>query len=364
MKNNSIKYNILINFFIATLMSIISTLVGVFLVIMWLHIFCPSLYMKFTNDYNTNSSVMLGFIIEIFVIFIVLMCLIFIKRMNRITDYIEEISQSLNIVANGNMNINIPIRNKNELGTLASAVNKMAYSIKELMKKERQWEKQKNNLITNLSHDLRTPLTSILGFLELIQNGNYKNNDELYHYCEVSLSKAKELKSSVDQLFEFTKISNGDVNLNKSNIYLQQLIEQATIGFIPSFENSSMEYRISSKDAGLIINGDAILLVRAFENIIANAIKYGSEGKYLDINIEKENNMAVVSFVNYGDIIEEENLKNLFQRLYRVEKSCDKKEGTGLGLAIVKTIVELHNGGIEVKSSKGKTEFKIKLPFN
>ena len=254
--------------------------------------------------------------------------------MNKITDYIEEISQNLNVVSNGNMDINIPIRTKDELGTLALDVNKMAYSIKELMKKERQWEKQKNNLITNLSHDLRTPLTSVLGFLELIEKGNYKNDDELKHYCEVSLSKAKELKSSVDQLFEFTRISNGDVNLNKSNIYLYQLIEQATIGFIPSFESSGMEYRMFSKDAGLVINGDAILLVRAFENIISNAIKYGSEGKYLDINIEKENNMAVVSFVNYGDIIEEENLKNLFQRLYRVEKSFNKKEGTGLGLQL------------------------------
>lgn len=345
-------------------MSIISTLVGVFLVIIWLHIFWPSLYMKFTNEYNTNSLVMLGFSIGVFVTFIVLMCLIFIKRMNKITDYIEEISQNLNIVTNGNMDINIPVKTKDELGRLASDVNKMAYSIKELMKKERQWEKQKNNLITNLSHDLRTPLTSVLGFLELIKKRSYKNDDELQHYCEVSLSKAKELKSSVDQLFEFTKISNGDVNLNKSNINLHQLIEQVIIGFIPSFENVGMEYKIYSKDAGLIITGDAILLVRAFENIISNAIKYGSKGKYLDINIGKENNMAVVSFVNYGDIIEEENLKNLFQRLYRVEKSCNKKDGTGLGLAIVKTIVELHNGNIEVASSKEKTEFKTKLPLD
>jgi len=204
--------------------------------------------MKFVNAYNSNSSFMLGFIIGIFVIFILLMCLIFVKRMNKITDYIEEISQSLNIIADGNMDVNISIRTKDELGSLASNVNKMALSIKELMRKERQWEKQKSNLITNLSHDLRTPLTSILGFIGLIKKGNYKNNDELQHYCEVSLSKAEELKNSVDQLFEFTKISNGDVILNNSNISLTQLISQATIGFIPSFEENSMEYRISSKE--------------------------------------------------------------------------------------------------------------------
>lgn len=346
------------------ILSIISTLVIVFSAIMALHIFWTSIYMKFINEYNTNSSFMLGLTIGIFVVFIVLMCFIFVKRMNKITNYIEEISQNLNIVANGNMNINIPIKTKDELGALASDVNKMAHNIEELMRKERQWEKQKNNLITNLSHDLRTPMTSIIGFLELIEKGNYKNDDELNHYCKVSLNKAKELKSSVDQLFEFTKISNGDIKLNKVNLNLYQLIEQSIIGFIPAFENSAMEYRIFSKDTGLIINGDAILLVRVFENIISNAIKYGNEGKYLDINIEKENNMAVVRFVNYGQVIEDTDLNNLFQRLYRVEKSCNKKEGTGLGLAIVKTIVELHKGEIEVESSKEKTEFKIKLPFD
>lgn len=120
--------------------------------------------MKFINAYNKNSSFMLEFIIAIFVVFIVLMCFIFIKRMNKTTDYIQEISQNVNIVANGNMDIDIPIRTGDELGALASDVNKMAYSIEEFMRKERQWEKQKNNLITNLSHDLRTPLTSVVGF--------------------------------------------------------------------------------------------------------------------------------------------------------------------------------------------------------
>lgn len=330
---------------------------------MELHIFQPSLYMKFVNAYNKNSLFMLEFTMGMFIVFIALMCFIFIKRMNKITDYIDEISKNVNIVANGNMDIDIPIRAKNELGLLASDVNKMAYSIKELMRKERQWEKQKNNLITNLSHDLRTPLTSVVGFLELIKKRKYKNDDELTHYCEVSLNKAKKLKGSVDKLFEFTKLSNGDIKLNTSNISLYQLIEQVAIGFIPAFESNGMEYRVFSKDTGLMINGDAILLARAFENIISNAIKYGSDGKYLDIHIEKEDNMAVVRFINYGDIIEEKNVNNLFQRLYRVEKSCDKKEGTGLGLAIVKTAVDLHKGDIYIMSSKEKTEFKIKLPF-
>jgi signal transduction histidine kinase len=328
-----------------------------------LHIVSKSLYVSFANAYNNDRTVMTIFTLVIFLIFICLMSFIFIKKMNKITDYIEEISKVLNSVATGNMDVTIPIRRKDELGILANDVNKMTCSLDELMKKEREWENQKNNLITNLSHDLRTPLTSILGFLELIEKGT--NGDEkLNHYCNISLEKAKKLKNSIDQLFEFTKINNADLKLNKTEIGVEALIEQVTMGFIPVFEDNNMEYRITSKSKGLKINADPILLARAFENIISNSIKYASEGKYLDIIIDKEDDRAIVKFVNYGEEIKQEDLANLFNRFYRVEKSCNKIEGTGLGLAIAKTVMELHLGEINVTSSKEETQFEFKLPIN
>ena len=102
-------------------------------------------------------------------------------------------------------------------------------------------------------------------------------------------------------------------------------------------------------------------MVRVFENIISNAIKYGSSGKFLDIKLKKENDKVIISFINYGDMIEKDDLEKLFDRLYRIEKKSNKKEGTGLGLAISKAIVEMHGGNITVDSSKEKTEFKIIL---
>jgi len=327
------------------------------------HILSKNLYVGVANAYNNSREFMMICTFAIFFLFICLVCIIFIKKMNKITDYIEEISRTLNLVSTGNMDVTIAIRRKDELGLLASNVNKMAYNLNELIKKEREWESQKNNLITNLSHDLRTPLTSILGFLELIEKGT-NNDDKLKHYCNISLEKAKKLKSSIDQLFEFTKINNADLKLNKTEIGIEELIEQVTMGFIPAFEDNKMEYRIISKSKGLKINADPILLVRAFENIISNSIKYASEGKYLDIIIEKENNKAIVKFVNYGEQIKQEDLTDLFNKFYRVEKSCDKREGTGLGLAIVKTVIELHYGEINVASSKEKTQFELKVPIN
>lgn len=363
MKSRSIKYNIIINLFLSGVQAFIMTMLIFILSFGTLHILSKKLYVSFANAYNNDRAVGAILMLVIFFIFICLACFIFINKMNKITDYIEEISKTLNLVAIGNMDVNIAIKRKDELGILASDVNKMAYNLNELMKREREWENQKNNLITNLSHDLRTPLTSILGFLELIDKGT--NNDEkLKHYCNISLEKAKKLKSSIDQLFEFTKINNADLKLNKTEIGIEELIEQVTMGFIPAFEDNKMEYRISSKSKGLKINADPILLVRAFENIISNSIKYASEGKYLDIIIEKENNKAIVKFVNYGEQIKQEDLTNLFNKFYRVEKSCDKREGAGLGLAIVKTVVELHYGEINVASSKEKTQFELKVPIN
>lgn len=312
--------------------------------------------------FSSDGAVMTIFTLSIFVIFICLMFFIFIKKMNKITDYIEEISKVLNLVATGNMEASIPIRRKDELGILASDVNKMTCSLNGLMKKEREWENQKNNLITNLSHDLRTPLTSILGFLELIERGT-SNDEKLKHYCNISLEKAKKLKGSMDQLFEFTKINNADLKVNKTEIRVEELIEQVTIGFIPVFEDNNIEYRITSKSKGVKINADPLLLVRAFENVISNSIKYAKEGQYLDIIIDKTDDEAIVKFVNYGEEINEEDLRNLFNKFYRVEKSSDKREGTGLGLAIVKTIMELHAGEIKVTSSKEETQFEFRIPM-
>lgn len=259
------------------------------------------------------------------------------------------------------MDVSIDVNRKDELGVLASDVNKMAYKLNEHINREIEWERQKYNLITNLSHDLRTPLTSILGFLELIEKCT-KEDEKINRYCNISLEKAKKLKVSIDQLFEFTKINNSDLKLDKIKIRLEELVEQSIMGFIPAFEENHMNYEIISKSKEIKINADPILLARAFENIISNSIKYASEGKLLKIIMYKQEDNVSIKFINYGQQISDEDIKNLFDRFYRIERLCDKKEGTGIGLAIVKTIIELHSGKIKVTSSKEETVFQILLP--
>jgi len=366
--NRSIKNNIIFEFIISGIASAIGTVGLVLFLFGFLHYLFNNVYEDIIKSYNNNIMVMLIFIIAAIVIFIILMYIIFTKRMKNITKYIEEISLNLNKISYGELNLEIPVRTKDELGQLAGDINKMAYNLNELISKEREWEKSKNNLITNCSHDLRTPLTTILGFLELIQleltdieEKNKEKKDKLIHYCTISLSKSNELKKSLDQLFEFTKLTDSEIKLNKTKINIRELVEQATIGFIPLFDKNSMEYRIFYTENTIIISVDVLLLVRAFENIIGNSIKYASKGKFLDVTIQEKDSSVLINFTTYGNKIESEDLKNIFNRFYRVEKKCDKNEGTGLGLAIVKTIVDLHNGNIFVRSTEEKTEFEIEL---
>ena len=291
------------------------------------------------------------------------MYIFFSRKMNKIINYINEISLVLEEISTGNMEMNIPIKSNDELGKLASNVNKMSHDLNELMIKEREWDNERHNLIMNLSHDLRTPLTSILGFLNIIRDET-KSNEHLNHYCEIVLNKADELKNLINQLFEFTKITNSDFKLNLREINLNEMIEQVLMSFIPELEDSKMEYRLISCNRSLTIKADPNLLMRVFENIITNTIKYASEGKYIDITIKDKDKSVCVIFTNYGPAINDEELKKIFDKYYRCKKTCDKKEGTGLGMSIVKAIMSLHGGKISVNSNEEKTEFILSFMKN
>lgn len=359
--NKSIKFDIIFNLIIAITLSVVATFAIFFTYVLTLYYANYSLYNKFISKYNTNNNFAILFVLLIFVIFITIMMVIFIKRMDKITEYIKAFSRNVNLVSSGNLDINIPIQSQNELGILAKDINKMSESIKEFIEKERKWEKHKNNLITNVSHDLRTPLTSIIGFLNIIKSKKYNNEEEFEHYSEIAYLKATELKVLIDELFEFTRISNGDLKLNKKSVNVLELIEQVVSGFIPSFEENQMEYRVKTEDRKILVEADPILLARAFGNIISNSIKYGKEGKFVEVEVEKSDDRVKIDFINFGEKIDDKDINNLFDRMFRVEKKSTEIEGNGLGLSICKTIIDKHNGTISVSSTNERTIFSIIL---
>ncbi|WP_326079489.1 ATP-binding protein [Paenibacillus graminis] len=278
--------------------------------------------------------------------------------------YLAEITRGLDEIAGGQFDHQIPEIAGNTLGEVAISINQMSMQLKHSIAEERKAEKTKNDLITGVSHDLRTPLTSILGFLEVIEEDRYQGEVEMRYYINIAYEKSLSLRRLIDELFEYTRINNG-LPLELSELDIAGLICQLEEELVPVTENAGMEIRLNMQEGEYKIQADGGLLVRAYENIIANAIQYGRAGKYIDIHIEQDRDVVVVRIQNYGDPIPERDLPFIFDRFYRVESSRSKQTGgTGLGLAIAKSIIEVHGGSITARSSNKATSFETRFPVS
>ncbi len=277
--------------------------------------------------------------------------------------YLEEITRTLDQISDGSLDIHISVKTHDELGKMAETVNSMAARLKASIEEERRLEKSKNDLIANMSHDLRTPLTSVLGYLQLISHMDCSDAEKVRQYSAIAYNQCKDLKVLIDDLFEFSKLNNSGIAISKAWISLGQLLEQVILGFMPSLTEAGMEYRLYFPGGKVMVNADPLLLTRVFDNLISNAIKYGKDGKYLDVELKGDGTEAVIRIINFGEPIPEADLPHVFERFYRVDKSRSGHDGgAGLGLAIVKSIIELHKGSVGVSSSEGRTVFIVRLP--
>lgn len=287
------------------------------------------------------------------------------SSINRMTDqlnvYLEEIRNGLREIAKGNFDTDLPVQSGSQLGEVAESINQMSRQLHQSILEERNAEKTKNDLITGVSHDLRTPLTSILGFLEVIEGDRYQDEVELRYYVNIAYEKAQSLKKLIDDLFEYTRINNG-LPLDIREIDMAQFMRQLIEEFVPALEKAGLECKLAAEE-GLVVRADGAQLVRAYENLISNAIRYGESGKRIDIAVRSDGNQVSISFTNYGDPIPERDWPFIFDRFYRVEASRSKQTGgTGLGLAITKSIVEVQGGEIRVRSDRQRTTFETRFP--
>lgn len=275
---------------------------------------------------------------------------------------IKKMIEEIRYIANGNFNHKVSILQHNYLKELATGVNQIVEQLKVSIEEERQTEQAKSELITNVSHDLRTPLTSIVGYVNLIHDDNYRDEVELRHYIQVIYDKVNRLNMLMNDLFEYTRVQNKELSLNYVPIDMIELLGQLTVQFRIQLQEANIECRPSFPSQKLMVLADGDKLVRVFENLIINAITYGSDGNNIDITAYEVNNMITIEITNYGQPIPSTDLPHIFERFYRVEKSRSTYTGgSGLGLAISKSIVELHNGTIEVYSDEEKTTFTVKL---
>lgn len=277
----------------------------------------------------------------------------------------RHIISELHYISNGHYDHRIPFTLNGDLGRLVNSINALVDSTVEAIEEERRIEQSKDELITNVSHDIRTPLTSIIGYLGLIEEGKYEDQDELLRYTQIAYLKSRQMKVLVDDLFEYTKVRQSNTPLNMMTFDMVQLLGQLVIDYELQARKKDLTIELESSVESLLMNGDTEKLVRVFDNLLSNALKYGADGDTILITIKKIGSEAVISVKNNGKEIPQIALDHLFDRFYRVEESRSQQTGgTGLGLAIAQSIVVLHGGYIYATSEKGWTSFTIHLPIN
>lgn len=286
----------------------------------------------------------------------------FLLLQSRSMRYISRISSAMREIAEGDLNITLDVEGDDEFADTAENLNNMVEELRQLMDKERESERTKNELITNVAHDLRTPLTSIIGYLELL-SGPVKLNEEMQKkYLDITYKKSKRLQKLIEDLFGFTKLNYGKISMKVSKVDIVKLLSQMLEEFYPNFMEKNLAYELQSNVTAKVITADGNLLARLFDNLINNAIKYGSEGKKIIVKVDATDTVVTVSVTNFGYVIPKEELPLLFEKFYRVEQSRSVNTGgTGLGLAIAKNIVDMHGGTIGVTSDLNGTVFTVKL---
>ncbi|RSD27242.1 sensor histidine kinase [Mesobacillus subterraneus] len=261
--------------------------------------------------------------------------------------YFNKIALNVEELAKGNMVSDLPVRGRSVFAKLAADINTLRNEVKVSHKEQAKSERLKTELITNVSHDLRTPLTSIITYTELLKTPDLAPEDR-DSYIEILDRKSKRLKVLIDDLFEATKMASGNIELHKDRVDLNQLLEQALAEHNETLVQSSLQLRVSKPDHPVYAFVDGQKLWRVFDNLIGNILKYSLENTRVYISVKEELNRAVLTFKNVTKYELGDDLDELFERFKRGDQSRHT-EGSGLGLAIAKSIVDLHEGSLDIE---------------
>lgn len=244
-------------------------------------------------------------------------------------------------------------------------MNAIMEEFQQIYDKKEYLEESRKKMIANISHDLRTPLTSVLGYLEAVKKDENLSLEEKRKYLGIAYSKAKKLYSLLEDFFQMAKLDAGDIAIKKEKVNLTDTVKEAIASFYQEFVNRGIEPSIELPKEDLFVFADVKAVDRILSNLLNNSFRYGADGKVIGIKIRKEKLNAWVEVWNMGRNIPKEDIPYVFDRLYTAEASRNEEiKGSGLGLAIVKSFVEKLNGEVSVSSDENKrTTFSFSLPL-
>lgn len=223
-------------------------------------------------------------------------------------------------------------------------------------------EQHKNDLLVYLAHDLKTPLTSVLGYLTLLRDEPQLSTELRARYTHIALDKAERLEELINEFFEIARFNLTTVTLEQQPIHLSRMLEQLTYEFTPILAQKQLRWELQIA-ADIEIHGDADKLERVFDNLIRNAVHYSNVGSAIWVSLMEKDGGAQLQIMNQGRTIAPEKLERIFEQFFRLDAARSSSTGgAGLGLAIAKELVELHGGAISAQSGDATVTFTVWLP--
>lgn len=318
----------------------------------------PKIYNFFKNVYFALISdgtliVLISFIL--WVVAFIIITIIFAKKINKYNDLID---QSYTFLLEDNKDfLNMPT----EMADIENKVNEIKRNLEKKKKEAQESEQRKDDLVVYLAHDIKTPLTSMIGYLSLLDEEDIspKQRDK---FIKIALEKSYKIEDLINELFDITRFNAEKIILEKEDVDLKLMLEQIIDDFYPILMSLNKKINLDM-DKKIIIDADSEKLARVFNNVIKNAVNYSKEGTDIDIKVRKKEDIKI-EISNIGKEIPKEKLDRIFEKFYRVDNSRNTKTGgSGLGLAIAKEIVLLHGGKIYATCENKKVIFHISLPI-
>lgn len=249
-----------------------------------------------------------------------------------------------------------------ELYEVEKEINHVILNVKANKQKAGEAEQKKNDLIVYMAHDLKTPLTSVIGYLSLLNDEKEISGELQRKYISIALKKSQRLEDLINEFFEVTRFNLSTMTLELSTVNLTRMIEQMAFEFIPMFQEKGLSYQLNlDKDIEMLCDVDK--MERVFDNLLKNAVNYSYEGTQIRISAQKtKDDMVDICITNHGKNIPPEKREQIFEQFFRMQSSRDSSSGgAGLGLAIARQIVEQHGGRLTCESENETISFRLKM---
>lgn len=319
-------------------------------------------YHDYDQALNVYSMYIRNYMSLFFIVLsLILFAIILRFYLNGFSKYFKEINRGIDALIEENTG---DIVLSSELTVTEKKINHIKHTLEQRKLVTELAEQRKNDLVVYLAHDLKTPLTSVIGYLTLLRDENQISEELREKYLSISLEKAEHLEDLINEFFEITRFNLSNITLEYSRVNLTRMLEQLTYEFKPMFLEKNLKCELEIVP-DTMIKCDVNKMQRVFDNLLRNAVNYSfDDGTIHIVATQNENNLSI-KFTNCGNTIPQEKLERIFEQFYRLDTARSSRSGgAGLGLAIAKEIVELHNGTITAKSENEVIEFEVTIPLS